>query len=115
MSRRNVSSRHNPTSFFLGGGALGGTRKFRNVQRGGAVAFVVDDLAATGPWTPRGVEIRGTAVALTDHEPPVPGLAREIIRITPPRSFRGAWTSHARAARCDPGTGDVPKLVVARA
>ncbi|MCK2218652.1 PPOX class F420-dependent oxidoreductase [Actinomadura sp. ATCC 31491] len=82
----------NPTNFFLdagtgtiviGGGALGGTKKFRNVQQGSTVAFVVDDLASADPWTPRGIEIRGTAVALADQEPPLPGLSREIIRITP--------------------------------
>ncbi|WP_431912723.1 PPOX class F420-dependent oxidoreductase [Nonomuraea jabiensis] len=83
---------NNPTNFFLdadtgtiviGGGVLGGTKKFRNVQQGSTVAFVVDDLATVDPWAPRGIEIRGTAVALTDHEPPLPGLSRQIIRITP--------------------------------
>ncbi|GAA2451268.1 PPOX class F420-dependent oxidoreductase [Actinomadura vinacea] len=83
---------NNPTNFFLdagagtiviGGGALGGTKKFRNVQQGSTVAFVVDDLATIDPWAPRGIEIRGKAAALTDHEPPVPGMSREIIRITP--------------------------------
>ncbi|WP_433475526.1 PPOX class F420-dependent oxidoreductase [Spirillospora sp. CA-142024] len=83
---------NNPTNFFLdadtgtiviGGGALGGTKKFRNVQQGSTVAFVVDDLATVDPWAPRGIEIRGKAVALTDQEPPVPGMSREVIRITP--------------------------------
>ncbi|WP_433465474.1 PPOX class F420-dependent oxidoreductase [Spirillospora sp. CA-128828] len=83
---------NNPTNFFLdadtgtiviGGGALGGTKKFRNVQQGSTVAFVVDDLATVDPWAPRGIEIRGEAVALTDQEPPIPGMSREVIRITP--------------------------------
>lgn len=83
---------NNPVNFFLdadagtiviGGGALGRSRKFRNVRRGSTVAFVVDDLASLDPWTPRGVEIRGRAVALTGQEPPLPGLSGEIIRITP--------------------------------
>ncbi|MFI6299432.1 PPOX class F420-dependent oxidoreductase [Nonomuraea sp. NPDC050790] len=83
---------NNPTNFFvdaeggalvIGGGAMGATKKFRNVQEGSTAAFVVDDLASTDPWTPRGIEIRGTAVALTDQEPPLPGLSREVIRITP--------------------------------
>ncbi|MFI6324283.1 PPOX class F420-dependent oxidoreductase [Nonomuraea sp. NPDC050556] len=83
---------NNPTNFFvdaeggaivIGGGALGASKKFRNVQRGSTASFVVDDLASTDPWTPRGIEIRGRAEALTDQEPPVPGLSREIIRITP--------------------------------
>ncbi len=83
---------NNPTNFFLdagtgtiviGGGALGRSKKFRNVQQGSTVAFVVDDVATVDPWAPRGVEIRGKAVALTDEEPPLPGLSREIIRVTP--------------------------------
>ncbi|MFI7135720.1 PPOX class F420-dependent oxidoreductase [Nonomuraea sp. NPDC050153] len=83
---------NNPVNFFvdaaagtitIGGGALGATKKFRNVQQGSTASLVVDDLAATDPWTPRGIEIRGSAVALTDHEPPLPGLARQIITIAP--------------------------------
>ncbi|GLY70134.1 PPOX class F420-dependent oxidoreductase [Amycolatopsis taiwanensis] len=81
---------NNPTNFFvddgtitIGGHALGSSKKFRNVQRGSTVAFVVDDVATVDPWVPRGIEIRGTAVALTDHEPPLPYFSREIIRITP--------------------------------
>lgn len=81
---------NNPTNFVvdagtivIGGGALGRSKKFRNVQRGSTVAFVVDDLATVDPWAPRGIEIRGAAVALTDQEPPLPSLSREIIQITP--------------------------------
>jgi pyridoxamine 5'-phosphate oxidase family protein len=83
---------NNPVNFFvdaaagtitIGGGALGTTKKFRNVQKGSTASLVVDDLASTDPWTPRGIEIRGSAVTLTDHEPPLPGLSRQIIRITP--------------------------------
>ncbi len=81
---------NNPTNFFvddgvivIGGHALGSSKKFRNVQRGSTVAFVVDDVATVDPWVPRGIELRGTAVALTDQEPPLPYLSREIIRITP--------------------------------
>jgi pyridoxamine 5'-phosphate oxidase family protein len=81
---------NNPTNFFveegtivIGGHALGLSKKFRNVQRGSTVAFVVDDLATVDPWVPRGIEIRGTAIALTDHEPPLPYFSREIIRIVP--------------------------------
>jgi pyridoxamine 5'-phosphate oxidase family protein len=83
---------NNPTNFFLdagtgtvviGGGALGESKKFRNVLQGSTVAFVVDDLATVDPWAPRGIEIRGRAAALTDQEPPLPGLSRQIIRITP--------------------------------
>ena len=55
---------NNPTNFVvdadagtivIGGGALGRSKKFRNVQRGSTVAFVVDDLATVDPWAPRGI------------------------------------------------------------
>lgn len=62
---------------------MGGTRKFRNVRRNSQVALVADELVSTNPWHVRGVEIRGTAVALVDVDPPVPFMSREIIRITP--------------------------------
>lgn len=67
----------------IGGHAMGATRKFRNVQANGHVALVVDDLVSRDPWTVRGVEIRGTAVALEDVDPPVPFMSREVIHITP--------------------------------
>ena len=67
----------------IGGHAMGTTRKFRNVQGNGQVALVVDDLVSRDPWTVRGLEIRGTAVALEDVDPPVPFMSREVILITP--------------------------------
>jgi pyridoxamine 5'-phosphate oxidase family protein len=67
----------------IGGHAMGATRKFRNVAANGQVALVVDELVSTDPWTVRGLEIRGTAVALEDVDPPSPYLSREVIRITP--------------------------------
>jgi pyridoxamine 5'-phosphate oxidase family protein len=33
----------------------------------------------------RGIEIRGRAEALTDQEPPMPGMSAELIRIHPRR------------------------------
>ncbi|RVX39176.1 pyridoxamine 5'-phosphate oxidase family protein [Nonomuraea polychroma] len=83
---------NSPTGFFvdpdagtidIGGHDLGNSKKFKNVQAGSTVAFVVDDLASMNPWTVRGVEIRGTAEALTGQEPPFHGFSREIIRIKP--------------------------------
>ncbi len=67
----------------IGGHAMGASRKFRNVQRNGHVALVIDNLVSRDPWTVRGLEIRGTAVALEDVDPPVPFMSREVIRITP--------------------------------
>jgi pyridoxamine 5'-phosphate oxidase family protein len=83
---------NNPVGVFLddetgdlliGGHAMGRTRKFRNVRLNDQVALVADDLVSTDPWRVRGVEIRGTAVALADVDPPVPFMSREVIRITP--------------------------------
>ncbi|NJP90881.1 PPOX class F420-dependent oxidoreductase [Nonomuraea sp. FMUSA5-5] len=81
---------NNPVGFFvqdgtivIGGHALGISKKFKNIQRGSTIAFVVDDLASVDPWVARGIEIRGTAVALTDVEPPVPFFSREVIRLSP--------------------------------
>ncbi|OHV43446.1 PPOX class F420-dependent oxidoreductase [Pseudofrankia sp. BMG5.36] len=64
---------------------LGASRKFRNVAATGVVSLVVDDIASVDPWRVRGVEIRGTADAITDIEPPQPWLSREVIRIHPRR------------------------------
>jgi pyridoxamine 5'-phosphate oxidase family protein len=67
----------------VGGANLAQTKKFRNVKAGSTVALVVDDLASVNPWRPRMVEIRGTAEALEDVDPPRKGMSREIIRIHP--------------------------------
>jgi pyridoxamine 5'-phosphate oxidase family protein len=86
-----------PVTFFvrtddtvdIGGHRMGETRKFRNVAAGSRVAFVVDDLRPGGGWKPRYLEIRGTAEALTDVEPPAKGFSRQVIKIHPDwvRSF----------------------------
>lgn len=67
----------------VGGQAMAATRKFRNVRANPHVALVIDDLVSQDPWTVRGLEIRGTAVALSDVDPPVSFMSREVIRITP--------------------------------
>ncbi|MBL7490604.1 PPOX class F420-dependent oxidoreductase [Frankia sp. AgB1.9] len=64
---------------------LGASRKFRNVAATGVVSLVVDDIASVDPWKVRGVEIRGTAEAVTDIEPPQSWLSHEVIRIHPRR------------------------------
>ncbi|MFD1938136.1 MULTISPECIES: PPOX class F420-dependent oxidoreductase [Nonomuraea] len=82
---------NSPVGFFvnadgtldIGGHGMGGSKKFRNVAAGSTVGFVVDDLVSTRPWTVRGIEIRGTAEALTEQEPPLPGYSGELIRIVP--------------------------------
>lgn len=82
-----VGFRYNPElgTIDIGGRAMGGTRKFRNVAANPNVALVVDDLASVQPWRPRCVEIRGRAEAVTGGTPPFPGTTGEIIRIHPLR------------------------------
>ena len=82
-----------PVGFFLnrdgtvdiGGAAMGRTKKFRNVVASGRAAVVIDDIASLDPWEVRGVEIRGSAEALSDTDPPMRGFSKEIIRIHPTR------------------------------
>jgi pyridoxamine 5'-phosphate oxidase family protein len=56
---------------------LDATKKFRDVAHSGRAAIVVDDLASTDPWRPRGIEVRGRAEALSAPE--------AVIRIHPER------------------------------
>lgn len=49
-----------------GAGGMAASKKFRDVRRRPQVAFVVDDVAAVDPWSPRGIEIRGLAEAHVD-------------------------------------------------
>ena len=83
---------NNPVSFFynqdtgtvdIGGLAMGTTRKFANVAATGVASLVIDDVVDPVNWQVRGLEIRGTAEALADVEPPTPYMSREIVRIHP--------------------------------
>jgi pyridoxamine 5'-phosphate oxidase family protein len=70
---------------------LEGTKKYRDVTRSGRAAIVVDDLATTDPWRPRGVEIRGRAEAI--------GGPRPVIRIHPERIVSWGIESELLGAR----------------
>jgi pyridoxamine 5'-phosphate oxidase family protein len=62
------------------------TKRFRDVQANPWAAFVVDDLVSTDPWTPRMVEIRGRAEALSAGGSALrPGFGEAMIRIHPDR------------------------------
>ncbi|HEY7127483.1 MAG TPA: PPOX class F420-dependent oxidoreductase [Ktedonobacterales bacterium] len=81
-----VSFRYNPEldTLDIGGRWISTSRKYRDVERDGRVAFVVDDITASS--LPRGMEIRGRAVvAPTGGQAIRPTLDPEIIRITPTR------------------------------
>jgi pyridoxamine 5'-phosphate oxidase family protein len=64
-------------SIDIGGHDFGRTKKYRDVERHGRAAVVVDDLASTDPWRPRGIEVRGRAEAIDGDRP--------LIRVYPER------------------------------
>ncbi|MFI5273299.1 MAG: PPOX class F420-dependent oxidoreductase [Ktedonobacterales bacterium] len=83
-----VGFRYNPDldAIDIGGHGFATRKKYRDVQRNPRVAFVVDDLAAITPWTPRGIEVRGEAEVLqTGGQQIGPGFDPEIFRIRPRR------------------------------
>jgi len=49
--------------FYFSGWNLEKSLKFRNIKTNGKVALVIDDLVSVKPWLPRGIEIRGSAIA----------------------------------------------------
>lgn len=77
------------------GRAFDTTKKWRDVGRTGQAAIVIDDLASTEPWHPRGIEIRGRAEQ-------VPG-PRPMIRIHPDRAV--SWGLDEPGAPGQPGRG----------
>ena len=87
-----VGYRYNPAldTIEIGGHALGRTRKFHDVLRDSRVSFVVDDVASVDPWIARGIEMRGSAEALTyGGEALGRGFSPEMIRVYPRRII--AW------------------------
>ena len=81
-----VAFRYNPEadSIDIGGHDFAKRKKFRDVQRTGVAAVVVDDVLP--PWRPRAVEVRGQASTLdTGGKAIMDGFDDPIIRITPRR------------------------------
>jgi pyridoxamine 5'-phosphate oxidase family protein len=75
--------------FEIGGIDLTATKKFRDVERTGRAALVVDDVLP--PWKPRGIEVRGTATAVRGEQP--------VIRLRPDRIVSWGLESDDLAAR----------------
>jgi pyridoxamine 5'-phosphate oxidase family protein len=51
-------------TFVIGGrGDFAATKKFRDAERHGLAALVIDDVGSFDPFTPRGIEIRGRVEA----------------------------------------------------
>ena len=78
----------------IGGRDFATTKKFRDVRRHGAAAVVIDDLASTDPWRPRGIEVRGPAEAVDGPRP--------LIRIRPGRIVSWGIDARGRLARTVP-------------
>lgn len=52
--------------FIIGGHNLPASRKYRNITAGNhQVALIIDDVAGTDPWMPRGIKVHGTAEIVT--------------------------------------------------
>lgn len=75
----------------VGGRDFARTKKFRDVQRNGRAALVIDDLASTDPWRPRGIEVRGRAEAVEAPRP--------LIRIHPRRIVSWGIDTRGRLSR----------------
>ena len=78
-------------SIDVGGMNLTGTKKFRDARRTGRASIVIDDLASTDPWRPRGIEVRGSAEAVDGDRP--------LIRIRPERIVSWGIESDSLGAR----------------
>jgi pyridoxamine 5'-phosphate oxidase family protein len=81
-----VAFRYNPDTdaIDIGGHDFAKRKKFRDVERTGLAALVVDDVLP--PWRPRAVEVRGQAITLdTGGKAIMEAFDDPIIRITPRR------------------------------
>lgn len=76
-----VSYRFDGTSLFVGGFDITHTLKYKNVKAGNPkVAIVIDDLASTTPWVPRGIKIHGSAEIVEQND-------SFVLKITPERHW----------------------------
>jgi pyridoxamine 5'-phosphate oxidase family protein len=81
----------------IGGIELEQTKKFRDVARSARAAIVIDDLASTEPWRPRGIEVRGRAEAIA--------LPTPLIRIHPERIVSWGLDGERSARTVGPDQG----------
>ena len=83
-----VGFRYEPAhdSIDVHGHDLERTKKYRDAERTGRASIVIDDLASSDPWRPRGVEVRGRAEVASSPRP--------LIRIHPERIV--SWGLDAR-------------------
>jgi pyridoxamine 5'-phosphate oxidase family protein len=75
----------------IGGIELEKTKKYRDIQRSGRAAVVIDDNPSVNPWRVRGIEVRGPAQVLREPRP--------LIRIHPERIISWGIESESPTAR----------------
>jgi pyridoxamine 5'-phosphate oxidase family protein len=95
-----VAFRYNPEvdAIDIGGHHFAGRKKFRDVQRTGMAALVVDDVLP--PWQPRAVEVRGRASALdTGGKAIMEGSTTRSSGSPLAGSSPGAWRTASRRVR----------------
>ncbi len=87
----------------VGGQELERTKKFRDVGRTGRAAIVIDDMASTDPWRPRGIEIRGRGEAIALPTPLIRIHPERIVTLGPgPRAERAIGPGRALNIRSLP-------------
>jgi pyridoxamine 5'-phosphate oxidase family protein len=94
-----TSFRHNPDhdAIEVGGLRMSQTKKVRDVQRTGRASIVVDDVLP--PWSPRMIEIRGTAEVIASGGKALSDNFEDtIVRITPVRIIAFGIDSEGYAA-----------------
>src|SRR5215210_3898139 len=90
----------------VGGHELERSKKFRDVARTGRAAIVIDDLASTEPWRPRGIEVRGRGDCAADAADPDPCRAdRELGARRGTQRADGGAVGGDRAASSECGEG----------
>lgn len=77
------------------------SKKYRDVQRTGRAAVVIDELVSVSPWTVRGIEIRGRAEALVRPTP--------LIRLHPERIVSWGIDKTARGRLHSRRVGSLPQ------
>jgi pyridoxamine 5'-phosphate oxidase family protein len=94
-----TSFRYNPDydAIDVGGLRMSQTKKVRDVRRAGRASIVVDDVLP--PWSPRMLEIRGTAEVLSSGGKALSDNFEDtIVRITPVRIIAFGIDSEGYAA-----------------
>lgn len=107
-----VGFRFNPEldTIDISGHGISQSKKFRDVARSGRAAFVVDDLVATDPWTPRMLTVRGRAEALPiGGREVMPFFASELIRLIPERIVSFGINAEGIAPHARSATEEAPE------